>query len=99
MAAQNGRVTDNFACRSEPGSSSGIAWAKAWNDCAKAKGERRFELCIGARAGVPVGAPAVELGGVTEPFTFHMVVADLDHPLGVVPCLRRVRVRAGSCCV
>ena len=41
-----------------------------------------LELVVGAGAGVAVGTPAVELGGVAEPAAFQVVVADLDHPFG-----------------
>src|SRR5882757_6110845 len=58
------------------------ARSEAGHDVAEAEGQRLFELGVGARAGIAVGAPPAELGGVAKARAFHVVVADLDHALG-----------------
>src|SRR6266705_2642987 len=51
--------------------------ASGAEDVGEVELDRFVELFVGARAGVTVGAPADELGGVPEPGAFHVVVADL----------------------
>src|SRR5512132_3170522 len=51
-------------------------------DLGEVEADGLLQLVVGAGAGVPVGAPADELGGVAEPAALQMVIADLDHPLG-----------------
>src|ERR1700722_19944969 len=48
---------------------------------AQTESQRLFELVVGTGAGLAVGAPTVELGGVPKPPTLHVVVAALDHQL------------------
>src|SRR5215472_14333463 len=55
--------------------------------------DRLLELGVGARPRLAVRAPADELGGVPEPRPLHMVVADLDHPLGPQRHERQVLLR------
>src|SRR6266581_1611363 len=56
--------------------------ASGAEDVGEVELDRFVELFVGAGAGVTVGAPADELGGVPEPGAFHVVVADLDDALG-----------------
>ena len=49
----------------------------------QAEGERLLQLRVGARTWVAVGPRAVELRGMAESFTFHVVIAHLDHTLGL----------------
>src|SRR5580704_16745370 len=62
-------------------------------DLGQVVADRLLELLVGTRAGLAVRPPPDELGGVPEPRAFHMVVADLEHPLGSQRDERQVLVR------
>src|ERR1700759_1531511 len=66
------------------------AWAEPRDDFAETKDDRGFELRVGTRPWIAIGAPAVELGCVAESFTFHVVVTDFDHPFGLQRHERKV---------
>ena len=51
-------------------------------DLAEVVGHDLLQLLVAARLGVPVGAPPLEVRGVPEPPPLHVLVGDLDHPLG-----------------
>src|SRR5690348_15353009 len=57
------------------------ATAQPRQDVSEAESERLLELLERARGRITVGPPAVELRRVPEPFTFHVVIADLHHAL------------------
>src|SRR3954469_20213698 len=56
-------------------------------------GDDGLELAVGAGAGVAVGAPPAEGGGVAEAVALHVVVGDLDHQLGAQQLEREVLAR------
>ncbi len=49
-------------------------------DVGEVIGDRFLELLVSARARIPIGSPAVELGGVPKPVAFHVLVAHFDDP-------------------
>src|ERR1700730_4604853 len=51
-------------------------------DLGQVEADRLLQLLVGTRARLAVRPPPDELGGVPEPRAFHVVVADLEHPLG-----------------
>src|ERR1700739_2024463 len=55
--------------------------------------DRLLELGVGARARLPVRAPADELRGVPEARALHVVVTDLEHALRAQRYERQVLVR------
>src|SRR5690348_16034018 len=57
------------------------ARAEAGNDIAEAERYWAVELRVGARRGLAVRPPAIELGGVAEPRAFHVVVAHFHDAL------------------
>src|SRR5580658_6846993 len=67
--------------------------AAAAQDLGQVEADRLFELSVGTRPGLAVRAPAHELGGVPEPRSLHVVVADLEHALGAPRDERQVLVR------
>jgi hypothetical protein len=77
-----GRDLDWLRCDEATSSLAVGVRAEPGNDVVELEGRRLFKLGVGAWSGFSIGAPAIELGGVAEPVTFHVVVADLDHPLG-----------------
>src|SRR5580658_10347123 len=71
----------------------GTARTPGPQDLAQVEADRLLQLGVGARARLPVRAPADELGGVPEPRPFHVVVPDLQHPLRAQRDERQVLVR------
>ena len=62
-------------------------------DVGQAEADRLLQLAEAAGLRVAVRAPPDELGRVPEPGALHVVVADLDHPLGAQRDERQVLVR------
>src|SRR6516165_2236000 len=67
-------------------------WSLA-EDLGQVEADRLLELAEPAGLRVPVGPPPDELGRVPEAGAFHVVVADLDHPLGTQRDKRQVLFR------
>src|SRR4051812_22595790 len=59
------------------GSANASAVGTPGEDVREVVGNRLLELLVGAGPGVTVGPPAVELGGVPEAVTLHVLVPDL----------------------
>src|SRR5215469_14768560 len=79
-----------------PASSStrfGSATRTASQDLGQVETDRLLQLRIRARAGLAIRPPPDELGGVPEPRSLHVVVADLEHALGAQRDERQVLVR------
>ena len=70
-----------------------LAGSETRDDVVQPERKRLIELFVGARPWVTVGPPPVELGGVAEPFALHVVVSNLDHPLGSQRHERQVLAR------
>src|SRR4029077_17969721 len=71
----------------------GSAMSAPAQDLGQIKADRLLQLLVRARARLAVRPPPDELGGVPEPRALHVVVADLEHPLGAQRDERQVLVR------